>query len=204
MRSSLKPFLCICVLSAIGCSPQNSPQPVAVNVEAPKPSGELVPHPEYVNWSQFPVETTVVRRDQLASESGDLYQVTTIRLASKSEKEVAVEHQTTIERGTEKEIGEVISFSYPAQFNLPAGMEMAQFDGPSMKAELTGQETLEIAGKEYTLDVYEYVDTAEAGPLPTKLWRSSSIPGKQAKKEILGPDGQVLSASTTIEITIPE
>ena len=83
-------------------------------------------------------------------------------------------------------------------------MQLEQFDAPSMKAKLTGQETMEIAGKAYQLDIFEYTDTAEAGPLPTKLWRSNQIPGKQAKKEILGPDGQVLSASLTIEIRIPE
>ena len=112
MRLSLKSLACVAFAVVLGCSSQSSTKPVVADVQSSQATGELVPHPEFANWSQFPVGTTVVRRDQLASENGDLFQVTTVRLAAKSAEEVSVEHQTTIERGAEKKVGETISFDY--------------------------------------------------------------------------------------------
>lgn len=196
------PFIpAVLLLVFLGCVPE---QPVTV-VPPPKVySGDLVPHPEYVNWSQFPVGTQVVRKDALASENGDLFQLTTLRLAKKSEAAVVVESQTTIQRAGKDEIGEVLEMEYPAEFQIPDGMELDQFTAPSLTAELKGNETIDVAGKTFEADLFEFVDTAEAGPCAVTVWRSNDIPGKQAKKQIIGPDGNQLSSSETIEISIPE
>jgi hypothetical protein len=198
-RLPVSVILLTCGLLA-GCTPT----PTTVVVPPKKnTTGPMVAHPEYANWSQFPVGTQVIRRANLASENGDVFQVTTLKLAAKSDQSVTVDSQTTIERAGAKEESEVQSADYPAEFQLPEGMEVSQFYMPALKAKLARQESIQVAGRTYEADVYEFIDTAEAGPLAVTLWRSDAIPGKQAKKQILDPGGNLLSASETIEISLP-
>lgn len=190
-------LICVCWL---GCS-----KPVASVPEAPSRTDlPLVPHPEYANWSQFPVGTTVLRKDVLASEQGDDFLFTTLKLAAKSEKSIQLETQTAIERNGERTDSDVNTFEYPAQFRLPKGMSIEQFAAPTPKAKKVGNEKLVVADVEYELEVYTYEDQSEAGPVDVKVWRSSLIPGLQAKKVIVDRQGVVLSASTTTEINTPE
>lgn len=194
-------LVCAIWLSAcwLGCS-----KPEAFVPEAPSRADlPLVPHPEYANWSQFPVGTTVLRKDVLASEKGDEYLYTTLKLAAKSEKSITLETQTAIERNGERTESDLNTLEYPAEFRLPKGMAIEQFEAPTPKAKKVGVEKLTVADSEYVLDVYTYEDQSEAGPVDVKVWRSPLIPGLQAKKEIVDRQGVVLSASTTIEINKP-
>ena len=132
------------VLSLCGCGFDVKPVPVVV---PPPPSLEdlpLVAHPEYDNWNKFDVGTTVIRKDNLASAEGKVFLHTTLRLASKSETGITVESKTAIERDGVREESDVTSSEYPAQFRLPKGMELAQFQLPTMKAERVAEESLTV------------------------------------------------------------
>lgn len=191
------------LLSFCGCGFDVKPVPVVV---PPAPSLDdlpLVAHPEYDNWSKFPAGTTVTRRDKLASTEGEVTLHTTLRLAQKSDTGVTVETQTAIEREGVREESDVTSSEYPAQFRLPKGMELAQFQLPAMKAERVAEETLKVGDQELKCEVFTFQDQSEAGPVDVKLWRSNEFPGRQVKKEIVDRKGTVLSSSNVVDIKLP-
>ncbi len=194
-------LLCLCFVS--GCGGGTSVTPVVV---PPPPSLDdlpLVAHPEYDNWSRFPEGTKVIRKDDLASTDKSVVLHTTLVLAKKSDKGVTIESQTAIEREGVREESDPTETEYPAQFRLPKGFTIEQFQLPTLKAKKTGDETLVVAGKEYATEVYTFQDQSEAGPVDVKLWRSSDIPGRQVKKEIVDRKGVVLSSSNVVEVATP-
>ncbi len=191
------------LIFACGCDLNVKPVPIVV---APAPSTDdlpLVPHPEYENWSNFPVGTTVIRKDNLASMEGAVILHTTLRLAKKSDDGVTIESLTAIERDNARQESDVATTDYPAQFRLPKGMAIEQFQLPTPKAKRVGKETLTLNSREYETEVFTFEDQSEAGPVDVKLWRSNDVPGRQAKKEIVDRKGIVLSSSNVVEIIEP-
>jgi len=192
-----------CLFSACGCD--FDVKPVSVVVPAP-PSLDDLPlaaHPEYDNWSKFPVGTKVVRKDNLASAEGEVILHTTLKLAKKSEQGVTIETQTAIERDGARQESDVSSADYPAQFRLPKGMAIEQFQLPMLKAKQIDSEKLLVIDKEQEMEVFTFEDQSEAGPVDVKLWRSDEVPGRQVKKEIVDRKGLVLSSSNIVEIVKP-
>lgn len=193
--------LCLCCTS--GCDVAVKIAPVVV---PPPPSLDdlpLVAHPEYDNWSHFPVGTQVVRKDDLASSDGKVQLHTTLKLAKKSETSITVESKTSIERDGVRNESDITSSDYPAQFRLPKGMTIEQFQLPNLKAVRAGNETLTVGEKELETEIFTFQDQSEAGPVDVKLWRSNAVPGRQVKKEIVDRKGVVLSSSTIVEIKVP-
>ncbi len=194
-------LLCMCFVS--GCDEGTNVTPVVV---PPPPSLDdlpLVAHPEYDNWSRFPEGTKIIRKDDLASTDKKVILHTTLVLAKKTADGLTIESQTAIERDAVREESDPTETMYPAKFRLPKGMTIEQFQLPTLKAKKADDETLVVAGKEYLTEVYTFQDQSEAGPVDVKLWRSSDIPGRQAKKEIVDGKGVVLTSSNVVEITLP-
>ena len=147
--------------------------------------------------------TRVVRKDVLASPTEDRFLYTTLRLAEKSDTMLALETQTAIEQAGERIESDVNRVEYPATFRLPTGMKVEQFELPSLKAKLVRAENLQVGGRQVETEVFQFEDTTEAGPVDVTLWRSSTIPGRQVKKEIVDRNGIVLSSSEILEIAEP-
>lgn len=192
-----------CLLFASGCDTFQKPAPVIVAAPPSLEDLPLVAHPEYENWSKFPVGTRVVRKDTLASSEGDVTLHTTLKLTAKSEANITLETQTAIERSGNRQDSDLNSVEYPAQFRLPKGMTIEQFQLPALKAQKMDVEMITVAGKVYTAEVYRFEDQSEAGPVDVTLWRSSEIPGRQAKKEIIDRKGLMLTSSNLIEFHTP-
>ena len=203
LNSISKAWCIVFCISCAGCGAASSVSPIAAtsSVDEARPQ---VSHPEYANWSRFPVGTRVVRKDVLASPAGDRFLYTTLRLAQKSNAMVILETQTAIEQAGERIESDINRVEYPAKFRLPSGMQSEQFDLPSLKAKLVGAESLQVGGREVETEVFQFEDTTEAGPVDVTLWRSSTIPGRQVKKEIVDRNRIVLSSSEILEIAEPE
>ena len=198
-------MLCsLCVGLVIGCDSPYASAPVVV-AEAPSLVDlPLVAHPEYENWSRFAEGTQVVRKDNLASTDGEAILYTTLRLAKKTDAGVTIESQNAIVRKGERQESDPVTAEYAAQFRLPKGMELEQFQLPTLKAKKVREETVKVADQEYNTEVFTFQDQSESGPVDVTLWRSNEFPGRQVKKEIVDKQGVMLSSSTIAEIKISQ
>jgi len=162
----------------------------------------LVAHPEYANWSRFPVGTTVVRKKEVASESETVHVTTTLRLIEKTADKVDVERQVSVDRpGRPLEQNPPIKFHFFATFPLPQGMQLEQFSLPSLEAKLVGEEIRAACGREYQAQLFAWEEVNETGPMTVKLWRSNDIPGRMLRQEINGRDH--ISVEEVVEIIQP-
>ncbi|MBM3964783.1 MAG: hypothetical protein FJ308_06905 [Planctomycetes bacterium] len=159
-------------------------------------SSILLDHPEYANWSRFPVGASVTRKRVVTNEFGEVQVTTKMWLEDKSKTEVAVGSQVSVVRSDNPpENNPPSSTTYPAQFSPPTGMKPELFLLPSGKAKLVGEEKVSIGEVEVTAEVYEWTENNEAGQMTVKLWRSEEIPGRIVRQEMLTES----SSTRTIE-----
>ena len=198
------------VLVLVGCGSESG---VGLKSQGPLPPGYVAPpstahlplveHPEYVNWSRFPVGTSVVRKKEVASESGTVRVTTTLRLVEKTASKVVVESQITVDRpGQPVAPKPAFRNDFPATFRLPAGMQLAQFTMPSLRAKKIADETRAACGHDYPTVVFTWEEANEGSPLTVKLWRSDDIPGRLLRQEITGPNHD--SLEEVVAIVQPE
>lgn len=199
MRDTKK-FVCLFVcLLLCGCDqPATTYVPPKVNQD----HLPLVAHPEFSNWSRFPVGTTVIRQDTLAGKQKKFLH-TTLKLVEKSTAGVKLQSQSAIETDGVRVDKDAMFVEYPALFRLPDGMVMEQFLIPAADAIKVGNEKWTLAAKDFQTEVYTFEDQSEAGPVDVRTWVSNEIPGRQAKKEIVDRKGVVLSSSVTVAIIQP-
>lgn len=203
--------LCLCsglALVYVGCA-QNatspSPSAVAADVGAEtKPESELVDNPEYLSWNRFPVDTRVVRRREIVGGQGKVEVVTTMTIREKTEKKIVVGQQITVIRPDSTLENEPQSLEYFAKFPLPGGMKLESFSLPSLKAQRTGTEEVELLGNKYQAEIFEWVEQNERGPMKVKLWRSDEVPGRTIKEESIVQNGNDRILEVVIEIFLPE
>lgn len=187
----------------IGCEDK---RPIVPKTQSPQTVGEsqspalqnpvLLDHPEYSNWSRFPVGASVTRQRVVTNEFGEVRVTTKMWLEDKSPVEVAVGSQVSVVRSeTPAENNPPSSTTYPAQFALPSGLKPELFLLPSSKAKLVGEERVSIGELEVTAEVFEWTENNEAGPMTVKLWRSEDVPGRIVRQEMLTES----SSTKTIE-----
>lgn len=194
-------WLIVCGVLCVGCDSNTQPktptvpaisQAPAMNASAPggtssnaTSKGTMLDHPEYANWSRFPVGTSITRKRTVTNEFGEVKVTTRMWLESKSEKEVVVGSQINVERPNQplEENPDSLT-TYPAQFRLPEGMDPNLFLLPTAKAKRTGEEALTVDGREITAEVYEWQENNETGPMDVKLWRSIDVPGRIVRQEM--------------------
>jgi len=128
---------------------------------------------------------------------------TKLRLTEKTSDKVVVESQITVDRVGEGRIeNPPSSTSFPAQFRLPAGMQIEQFSLPSLKAKLVGDETRSAAGREYQAQLFTWQERNETGPMTVRYWRSDAMPGRLVRQEITGENHK--SVEEAVEASPPE
>lgn len=156
---------------------------------------ENVAHPEFANWSRFPVGTTVVRERHVNNAFGTVRVTTRMWLETKLPDKVIVGSQITVARPEQpvEENPEQLT-TYPSEFELPAGLDPSIFTLPNPEAKLAGKESLEIDGRSIETDVYEWRENNEAGPMTVKVWHSAEVPGRIARQELL-----TLSSQTAVK-----
>lgn len=169
---------------------------------APLENLPLVAHPEYANWSRFPVGIVVVRKKVVTNESETVWVTTTLRLTEKTTEKVVVESQVTVDRpGNPLEQNPRLTVGFPATFPLPKGLRLEQFSLPSLKAKQTGEETRQACGHDYQTQLFTWEEVNENGPMAIQLWRSDDIPGRMLRQEINGR--KHLSVEEVVEIIGP-
>ncbi len=162
----------------------------------------LVDHPEYVAWSRFAVGAAVVRKKVVTSDGGTVTVTTTVRLVEKTVDRVAVETQVvTVREGAEPVENPPLRAEYPATFRLPPSMQLEQFQLPSLKAKLVGEEPRTVCNREFLAQHFGWREVNETGPMEVKYWRSDEIPGRMLRQEINGPNHA--SVEEVVEISLP-
>jgi hypothetical protein len=195
---------CACV---VGCDtgrnkpilpPQTTSSQASGTSDGVKTTAKLMlDHPEYANWSRFPVRSRITRKRVVSNDNGQVRVTTQMWLDSKSATEVAVGSQVTVERdGYPLEVNPESITKYPAQFALPEGMSPDYFLLPSQKAKLMGTERMTIGDREFETEVFEWSENNEAGPMSVKLWRSIEMPGRIVRQELVTES----SSTRTVEV----
>ena len=202
---SIKTFLGLFVTFGcwIGCDdkrpivPKTQPTQTAGNSQGPAAQVPvLLDHPEYANWSRFPVGASVTRQRVVTNEFGEVRVTTKMWLEDKSSEQVAVGSQVSVVRSDNPpENNPPGSTTYPAKFALPNGLKPDLFLLPSSKAKLVGEESVMIGDLEVKSEVFEWTENNEAGPMTVKLWRSEEVPGRIVRQEMLTES----SSTKTIE-----
>ena len=185
-------FALVMMLVPAGCD--SSSKPVLPNnamaVQAAKATGEdpgvSITHPEYANWSQFPVGAQVTRHRVISNATGEVKVTTVISLTEKTDKYVVVTSQVNVQRPGESLVeNPADSTKFVASFQLPSGLSEDYFQLPSGKAKKVGEESLDIHGKTVLADIFEWTESNETGPMSVKLWRSNEVPGRIVRQEML-------------------
>lgn len=177
------------------------PMTTEANPGLPNAAPQRMAHPEYANWSQFAVGTTVVRYRVVTNENGKVKETSTLTLTDKSMENLEVTTQVTVER-----TGEPIKDNPPEidrfsrSFSKPAGLSEEFFILPNLKAKKVGIEQHEVHGKTVTVDVFEWTESNEAGPMTVKLWRSDQVPGRIVRQEMLIESRQTKAVEELLEV----
>ncbi len=189
----------------LGCTPNNGTTtnvPLAT-VSAVDESQPELDHPEYANWSKFPVQSYVIRQRTVTNSNGKVIVTSKIWLESKSEKGVEVGSQVKVERPGERTVDNPSDIvMHAAKFRLPKGMNQDQFYRPSAKAKETGTEKMKVGDLEFEATVYEWEENNEAGPMTVKLWRCDQIPGRIARQEMFTKSSETKTIEELIEVTL--
>lgn len=198
--------LCFVFLLCVstGCFSSSSPTSVEIAPVAKQEEGEEVAHPEFAHWNRFPIGAKTVRRKEVSNEQGKVVVTTTVKLLEKSERQVVVETQISVERSGEAKLDNPpFTAEYPAVFRLPKNMSLDQFRLPSLKAKLEGTEEMEIVGKKFQVEKYVWQESNEAGPMDIVIWRCDKVPGRTVKEETITKSLSNKSLENVIEIDIP-
>ncbi len=198
--------LVVMLVAVVGCNNQpTKPAPPIVAASAPEDNSNqpMLPHPEYQNWSRFPVNSLIVRKRTVSNENGEVTVTTKMWLAEKSDKHVSVGTQVNVQRpGEGLEVNPSNVVDYPAEFQLPKGMEKERFYLPSIKAKKVADEPIKILEKEFTAEVYEWEESNETGPMTVKLWRSLDVPGRIIKQEMLTKSSKTQTLEDLVELDL--
>ncbi len=200
-----KTFWIVLGLTCFGCGSGDKPTAIVALTDR---SAELeslprVAYPEFVNWSKFPVESSVSRRKVVSNTSGEVVVTTKVWLHSKSKENVSVGSQITVKRPEMAIVENEADFvKFPATFRLPKGLTEEQFYMPSSKAKETGKEIVKVGDKEFEATVYEWTETSEAGPSSVKLWRSNDVPGRFLRQELITKGIETTSLEEVIEVNL--
>ena len=200
----------IVVGTFFGCTPSNKPilpknvgerGAESTSKETTRNPAAMLSHPEYSNWSRFPVGTKTVRYRKVTNATGQVEVTSTLVLAEKSDAHVLVQTQVNVQRpGEPLEENPIEEVRFPSQFELPQGMTEEYFQQPSLKAKKTGEEELEVAGVKIKADVFEWTESNETGPMQVKLWRSNEVPGRIVRQEMLIEQSQTKTIEEICEV----
>jgi hypothetical protein len=168
-------------------------------------SRELVEHPTYKLWGQFPAGTTVTQRTTTDSELTPGQTVTTIvyTIKERTEDHIIIESQaTTTYHGGRVEMNPPNEVRSPRLIPLPPGVNKDAW-GVEPKSDQTGEEILTVSGKPYPSRWRKSRSTTDAGEMFTTTWTSSQMPGGLVKSVSQVPAVKETTTIEVIEVKIP-
>ena len=192
------------LLGMAGCEPSNKPiLPTVAGESPPKSESNAVSisHPEFANWSRFEVGAGVVRFRVTTNQGGEVRVRTALSLTQKSSEAIEFASQITVERpGEPVEENPEERTKVPATFRLPEGLTEEYFQLPSPKAKLLDQESMDVFGKKVLVDIYQWIESNETGPMTVKLWHSDEVPGRIVRQEMLIESSQTKTVEELLEV----
>ena len=209
MRLSLQLSGLLAALAAAatfsGCGGRAAAEPSSQNAPAITDSQPpSIPHPEFVNWQQFPIGTEVTRVRQVSNAESTVTVTTRTRLIDKTDRKITRETQTDVQRPNESlEQNAPSSLEVPASFVLPPGMQAEQFALPALKAQKTADEAIDVLGKQYVAQVYGWEDSSEAGPIRVQVWWCNDFPGRVVQEKTVNMGTGVTSSEAVTGLKIP-
>jgi len=202
--SLLTRVVVVFIALVLGCGKSNKPiLPANIQQSSESQLQEMiVTHPEYANWSRFPVGCQVVRFRVVSNKAGKVEVTSTWKLANKTEQFVETVFQINVQRpGEDLQVNPPETTRFPASFQLPKGLTEEFFQLPNIKAKKVGEETLDVSGKSIVAEVFEWIESNEAGPMTVKLWRSNEVPGRIVRQEMLIESSQTKTVEEVREVT---
>ena len=199
--------VCLVFTTALigGCGTSNKPILAPKVQNASDQSDEVRPmvvHPEYANWSRFPVGAQVVRYRVVSNEKGKVEVTSTIKLEQKTDRFVEIVSQVNVKRSDEDlQENPPERTKFLSEFKLPAGLSEDFFQLPSSKAKMVGEEELQVHGRSVQAKVYEWTENNETGPMAVKLWRSDQVPGRIVRQEMFIESSQTKTVEELLEVT---
>ncbi|MCR9296325.1 MAG: hypothetical protein NXI32_26740 [bacterium] len=182
-----------------GCGQQTTaPSSATLKNTVNPPEVQYVAYPEFINWNQFPIGTTVVRESEIVGPTGLSTETMTLELVDKSEQSLTVRMQVKVVHPDSVIENPPFEIKHRARVRVPTAT--ADLSLPRTDAQSLGEETLNVLGEEVAAEVYTWTDTVEAGPMKVKLWRSQDFPGRTLRRETQVTDkfGREVSSTQTI------
>jgi hypothetical protein len=62
------------------------------------------------------------------------------------------------------------------------------------------QESMDVFGKKVLVDIYQWIESNETGPMTVKLWRSDEVPGRIVRQEMLIESSQTKTVEELLEV----
>ncbi|WP_169977109.1 hypothetical protein [Tautonia rosea] len=133
--------------------------------------------PVYNSWAQVPVGTRMIQKTVSVGSDGSSVESRTILTLQSIDDDVARVEQTYVDSEGEEFIQ---VFRYRRWVALRPGVKAEDLGIPADATD-QGEETLQLAGREFKTRWYDTVGQAEAGPMLLRTWYSSEVPGLLVK-----------------------
>jgi hypothetical protein len=177
-------------------TPGNEPPKLA---SSPKP-GDIVINPEYAQWADFAVGTSVTQKEVVTLADGTIVEsLMTAKLVSKNEHELKVETTVAAVDAAKRvdAADETKTFkTYPAKLKFE-DIQTPESDGYSVTA---GKEVLDVKGKRIEAEWVEASATNSDGSVTEKDWYTADVPGGLVKQTVTKKKGAQVTSQSMLEL----
>jgi len=149
--------------------------------------------PVYKSWAQVPVGTRLIQKTVSVGSDGSTVESRTIQTLQSIDDEVAQIEQTFVDPEGEEFIQ---VFRHRRTVRLLPGVKAENLGIPANATD-QGEETLQLAGREFETKWYDTTGQAEAGTMLIRTWYSKEVPGLIVKS-FTRIDG--FPSTTTVEL----
>lgn len=184
-RVAVSVFACICLLAGASWA-----------------ADELVDNPTYKSWSRHKVGSTVELQSNTDAGGQTLKTIVTQTLVELTPEKAVVEMNIKIDvPGATSPAGQKQTFAAKVKKQDAAASKLPQ--GMIGEVKDKGTEKVDIAGKSYTCEVYEFGGDRNGVKSTGKIWRTEEMPGTLVKMEstsnVGGRDMKTSMAVTKVE-----
>ncbi len=176
-----------------------------LNVPSLPPLREMVEHPTYKLWGDFPVGTRVALKTVTDSRLTPGQTVTTIvyTLRERTDDHIVVESQaTTVYNSGRVEKNPPTSVRTQRLIALPPDMKKEDWGKPPPDQE-SGEEEITVLGKTYKCRWNRSRSSTDAGEMITTTWTSSEMPGGLVKSVAEVKAVEEVTTIEVVELEIP-
>lgn len=162
-------------------------------------AAQEVDNPQYTSWSKFPKGTILKTRSttRVASRDDQVTTSTTYTLTNVTPERVVLEMVVESDATGTKVKNTAQELVIRRAFYLLPGIKKEDLGKPQ-GAIAQGEETVQVAGKEYRATWFDTKGSTEVGESLTRTWMSDEVPGRMLKSVVRVPK---ITKTTTLEVT---